>query len=130
MKRSFWLPEKRLARLDGYLLTGEVSVCPVRYLPEHQTMAVSQKEHADLFGVYVQIKERFRGTDCFEWRWLHDFATQQPALACAENLRQGLAAVRFEKACRCKDNREIKATTAAKDARKTSSQQAASLQSA
>lgn len=84
------------ARLDGCFLTGEVSVFPVRYLPEHQAMTVSQREDAHLFGVYVQITERFRGTDCFEWRWLNDFATQQSAQACAENLRRGFAAVRFE----------------------------------
>lgn len=84
------------ARLDGCFLTGEVSVCPVRYLPEHQAITVSQQENAHLFGVYVQVTERFRGTDCFEWRWLNDFTTQQSAQACAENLRRGFAAVRFE----------------------------------
>lgn len=89
-----WL-DTAAARLDGCFLTGEVSVCPVRYLPEHQTITVSQQENAHLFGVYVQVTERFRGTDCFEWRWLHDFATQQSAQACAENLRQWFANVRL-----------------------------------
>ncbi|MCM1129801.1 MAG: hypothetical protein NC211_07725 [Alistipes senegalensis] len=59
-------------------------------------MDVSQKEEANLFGVYVQVKERFRGKDCFEWRWLHDFATQQPAMACAETFRKWFAAVQSE----------------------------------
>lgn len=106
IKRDWQLrqhPDTTASCQDRSCLTGEVSVCPVRYLPKQQAMEVSQQEDANLFGVYVQVKKRFRGTDCFEWRWLYDFATQQSALTYADNLRKRFAAVRFGNGFPCKD---------------------------